>query len=162
MRAWAVLETPLGPLALLRSQFGIRQVSFLPAGRAGGGEDSFPPEDRDPADPVLVRTGQQLEEYLTGGRREFELELDLVTTPFYRRVLEEVSRIPYGETASYREVAGRLGVPGGARAVGNAVARNPLPLLIPCHRVIAHDGGLGGYGGGRERKTYLLRLEGVI
>jgi methylated-DNA-[protein]-cysteine S-methyltransferase len=101
----------------------------------------------------------QLTEYLAGERRTFDLPLRLLGTPFQRRVWDELRRIPFGETISYAELARRVGQPGAARAVGSANGRNPIGLIIPCHRVIAADGGLGGYGGGLDRKRWLLRHE---
>ncbi len=101
----------------------------------------------------------QLTEYLAGERRTFDLPLRPVGTLFQRRVWDELCRIPFGETISYAELARRVGQPGAARAVGSANGRNPIGLIIPCHRVIAADGGLGGYGGGLDRKRWLLRHE---
>ena len=110
----------------------------------------------DPTDPILKRAALQLNEYFNGKRRSFDLPLDLRLKGFTRRVLEEVSRIPYGETATYGEVARRVGSPRAARAVGGAVGANPIPIIIPCHRVIAAGGKLGGFGGGVALKKKLL------
>jgi O-6-methylguanine DNA methyltransferase len=102
---------------------------------------------------------RQISLYLEGGLREFDLPLDLRGSPFRRRVLLAVGKIPYGNTASYGDIARWVGSPGGARAVGQAVGANPIPLIIPCHRVIASDGTLGGFGLGFPMKRRLLDLE---
>ncbi|CAN5652483.1 methylated-DNA--[protein]-cysteine S-methyltransferase [soil metagenome] len=104
----------------------------------------------------------QLDEYFAGERTEFDLALDTGGTPFQQEVWAGLRRIPHGETMSYGELAEHLGRPGASRAVGSANGRNPIPIIIPCHRVIAADGTLGGYGGGLACKTQLLALEGVL
>jgi len=101
----------------------------------------------------------QLEEYFAGGLEHFEVELDLHGTEFQRRVWARLLDIPYGETISYGELAGRVGNPKASRAVGLANGRNPVAVIVPCHRVVAADGTMGGYGGGLERKSFLLELE---
>jgi methylated-DNA-[protein]-cysteine S-methyltransferase len=109
----------------------------------------------------LVR--RQLDEYFAGRRRRFDLKLDWsLITPFARRVLRKTAAIPYGGHLSYAEVAAEAGSPRGARAAGNALGSNPIPIVIPCHRVLHSGGGLGGYGGGLERKRFLLELEGAL
>lgn len=109
---------------------------------------------------ALTDARRQITEYLSGRRRDFNLKLDLSRlTPFQRRVLEETRNIPYGETAGYGDIARRIGSPRAARAVGGAQNRNPLPLCIPCHRVIGADGSLVGFGGGLKLKSFLLDLE---
>jgi methylated-DNA-[protein]-cysteine S-methyltransferase len=102
---------------------------------------------------------RQLDEYFAGRRTHFDLELAPRGTPFQRRVWSALQEIPYGETRSYLDIARRLGSPKAVRAVGGANGRNPIAVVIPCHRVIAADGTLGGYGGGLERKRILLDLE---
>ena len=164
-RATRRVGTPLGPLAVTAGPEGVteitweeRDVAGAPDGRrdAGGGASS-------PAERTAAGAARQIAEYLRGERRSFELVLDLgEMPPFRRRVLEEMARIPYGETVSYGELAERCGRPGAARAVGNAVGRNPAPVVLPCHRVVRSDGSPGEYGGGRERKQRLLRLEGAL
>jgi methylated-DNA-[protein]-cysteine S-methyltransferase len=101
----------------------------------------------------------QLRDYLAGRRRDFDLPVHLAVTPFQSKVLHEVKKIPYGETRSYGELARRIGNPRAARAVGGAMHANPLPLVIPCHRVIGADGSLVGFGGGLEVKASLLEME---
>jgi methylated-DNA-[protein]-cysteine S-methyltransferase len=110
-------------------------------------------------DAVLAAARRQLAEYFAGERREFELPLRPAGTEFQRSVWAALREIPYGETAGYGELARRLGRPSAARAVGLANGRNPLAIVVPCHRVIGAAGALTGYGGGLERKRYLLELE---
>lgn len=113
--------------------------------------------------PVLAQALAQLELYLAGQRREFDVPIEWSTMkPFQRQVLEQVCAIPYGATATYQTIANRIGNPGAVRAVGQANATNPIPIIIPCHRVLGSDGNLHGYGarGGVETKARLLKLEG--
>jgi len=111
----------------------------------------------------LEEARRELDEYFAGRRHSFELALDwsLVGGPFGRKVLRVTSQIPYGGVLSYREVAADAGSPRGSRAAGNALGSNPMPIVVPCHRVLHSGGGLGGYGGGVERKRWLLELEGA-
>ena len=111
--------------------------------------------------PVLRETQKQLAAYFAGKLRAFDIPLRLEGTPFRMRVWEELQRIPYGQVLSYGELARRIGQPHAARAVGGANHHNPIAILVPCHRVIAADGTLGGYGGGLDLKRTLLTLEGV-
>lgn len=172
--ATAVVESSLGTLTVRAVADGLRRVAWrdgapdsagegrLPirADFRAGGTDGDPSSAASPARETAVEAARQLAGYLEGERRAFELPLSPDRLPpFRRRVLEELTRIPYGETASYGEIAARCGRPGAARAVGNAVGRNPLPLVLPCHRVIRSDGSPGGYSGGTARKRALLRLE---
>lgn len=109
----------------------------------------------------LIR--RELDEYFNGRRRDFDLKLDwALITPFARRVLRMTAAIPYGGYLSYAEVAAEAGSPRGARAAGNALGANPIPIVIPCHRVLHSGGGIGGYGGGPDRKRYLLEMEGAL
>jgi len=106
---------------------------------------------------------RELDEYFERRRRSFDLQLDLRgVAPFARRVLGELARVPYGRTATYGELAARVGNPRAARAVGTVMNRNPIPIVLPCHRVVGAGGSLVGYGGGLERKEALLRLEGAL
>ena len=113
-------------------------------------------------DKALSSTVEQLNEYFSGNRRSFTINMDLAMPPFYQKVLMTVKKIPYGKTISYQEVAKRAGRPKAVRAAGSANAKNPLPIVIPCHRVLATGGRLGGYGGGLKIKNYLLNLEGAF
>jgi methylated-DNA-[protein]-cysteine S-methyltransferase len=119
-----------------------------------------PPSAGDGADdPLLTAVGDQLAAYFSGSLRRFSLPLGLHGTDFQQRVWTELCEIPYGATISYGELARRVGSPRGGRAVGAANGRNPVAVIVPCHRVIAGDGSLGGYGGGTQRKSWLLALE---
>lgn len=115
--------------------------------------------ERVPETALERAAARELEEYLTGQRTKFTVPIRPRGTPFDHRVWDAVAAIPYGETATYGEIARRLGSPGGARAVGTANGRNPIPIVIPCHRVVAAGGKLGGYGGGLPLKRRLLDLE---
>jgi methylated-DNA-[protein]-cysteine S-methyltransferase len=130
-----------------------------PGGPQGRGRPSPPPPSRTLV--LLREVRRQLTEYFAGARRVFDLPLDPRGTEFERRVWQEVAAIPYGTTRSYAQVARAAGSPIAFRAVGRANGRNPIPLVIPCHRVIGADGSLTGYGGGLPLKRYLLDLEGV-
>jgi len=156
-------QTPFGLLWSASSERGLMLLT-LP----GVSEATFAAmlERMAPRSKAIAGGGQtalverELVEYCAGSRREFTVPLDLRVTPFYRLVLEEVARIPYGETRTYAEIAAAVGKPTSVRAVGGANARNPLPLVIPCHRVVASNG-LGGYGGGLDMKRRLLTMEGA-
>ncbi len=115
----------------------------------------------DPASPPLRNCARQITDYLAGKRHDFELPVSPSGTAFQRRVWREIARIPYGRTISYAELAKRAGAPGSARAAGAATGRNPLSIIVPCHRVVGSRGSLTGYAGGLDRKARLLRLEGV-
>ena len=108
------------------------------------------------------RACARLSAYFAGGLRDVDLDIDLRgLPPFQQRVLQTLSLVPFGSSCSYRELAARIGQPGAARAVGNAVGRNPMPIVVPCHRVLAAGGGLGGFSWGLERKRFLLSHEGI-
>ncbi|MBU3690213.1 MAG: cysteine methyltransferase [Acidimicrobiales bacterium mtb01] len=145
------VPSPLGPLTLVASPTGLREIRFV--GEAAN--DSAIPGDS----PILDRTVTQLSEYFAGSRREFDLPLEPEGTPFQRDVWRVLEGIAYGETISYGEEARRLGDAKKSRAVGSANGRNPLPIVIPCHRVIGADGSLTGYSGGMEKKVWLLNHE---
>ena len=145
-----MFASPIGPLRLVASERGLTRVCF---------EGEQLPIDEPPASPLVT---QELTEYFAGTRREFSVPLDLQNvTDFRAAVLRELAKVPYGETTSYAELARAVGNPKAVRAVGSACATNPLPLFIPCHRVLRSDGQLGGYRGGTEAKRFLLRLEGI-
>ena len=120
-----------------------------------------PPADSVPDDGALDEAAHQLAEYFRGERKDFDLTLEPIGTEFQRQVWNELCRIPYGKAISYRELAERVGNPNAVRAVGGANGKNPIPIVIPCHRVIASDGSLAGFGGGVPAKQFLLDLEGV-
>ena len=154
------LDSPIGRLWVAVSDRGLCGVEFdVP-------EDEFRRElQRRYAAPMRTSHGiesasDQIQEYLAGARRAFALRLNLDAAPaFHRAALAVCAAIPYGETSTYAGLAGQLGQPRGARAVGNAMARNPIPLIIPCHRVLRSDGSLGGFRGGLPIKRQLLALE---
>jgi methylated-DNA-[protein]-cysteine S-methyltransferase len=112
-----------------------------------------------PSHPVLVETSRQLGEYFGGARRQFELPLEFLGTEFQRRAWQALQSIPYGETRSYADMARQIGHPKAVRAVGAANGRNPISIIVPCHRVIGSSGALTGFGGGLDAKAYLLALE---
>jgi len=153
----ATLETPIGFLKIVNSEKGVHRI-ILP----GESDNLFSNELEMIEDTRLLRLAcDELTAYFDGRLKKFTVPLDLHSTPFRKRVLNEVYCIRYGETASYKEIAERIGNPKAVRAVGGANAHNPIPIIIPCHRVIAHDGTVGGYGGGLNMKKNLLRLEGI-
>ncbi|MFJ4579827.1 methylated-DNA--[protein]-cysteine S-methyltransferase [Streptomyces echinatus] len=167
---WAVVGTDIGPLMLAATGDGLVNVVFHAsdavrdqalerlAARLGG----WPAEE--PDSPLLAEAIRQLRAYFAGERHDFDLPLDWsLISGFNRQVLRELaSGVPYGTVVGYGDLAGRVGQPGGAQAVGAAMGANPLPVVVPCHRVVESDGGLGGFGGGLETKRKLLALEGVL
>ncbi|WP_433888768.1 methylated-DNA--[protein]-cysteine S-methyltransferase [Streptomyces sp. CA-111067] len=165
---WTVLDTPIGPLLVAGTDQGLVLVGFRAeeavAARAlesmGRRLGCIP--ERDPA--ALAPVTEQLEAYFAGTLKEFTLDLDWsLTTGFNRRVLRELAAgVRYGAVVGYQDLADRVGEPDAARAVGSAMGSNPLPVVVPCHRVIESDGGIGGFGGGLEIKRQLLALEGVL
>jgi methylated-DNA-[protein]-cysteine S-methyltransferase len=152
------VTTPIGELRVVASDEGVRAI-LLPL------PDRHVPAaaQDDPGHPVLLEASRQLDEYFAGERRAFDLPLDVEGTAFQRSVWDALVEIPYGGTESYGELAERIGRPGAARAVGAANGRNPVPIIVPCHRVIGADGALVGYGGpseaGLAMKHSLIRLE---
>jgi methylated-DNA-[protein]-cysteine S-methyltransferase len=114
---------------------------------------------RDPASPVIVRTKRQLDEYFQGKRKAFDMPLAAAGTPFQRAVWKAIAGVGFGETISYAELARRAGRPGSARAAGAATGRNPIGIIVPCHRIVGADGSLTGYAGGMDKKRALLALE---
>jgi methylated-DNA-[protein]-cysteine S-methyltransferase len=149
----ASMETPVGRLWLVGSDAGLSAIHFPGSPPAG-----IP----DGTHPVLEAARAQLDEYFTGERRAFDLPLDLLGTEFQRRAWLALADIPYGETRSYGEQARLLGVPRAARAVGAANGRNPVPIVLPCHRVIGAGGDLTGFGGGLAVKRALLEHEAGV
>jgi methylated-DNA-[protein]-cysteine S-methyltransferase len=147
------LDTPVGRL-VLECDGDVLIGVWLPDERRHGRHDV------DDVPPVLKEAASQLEEYFAGERTVFDVPMELDGTPFQKEVWAELSRIGYGETISYGELARRVGRPRGPRAVGQANGRNPIPIIVPCHRVLAGNG-IGGYGGGLKLKRALLAIEGV-
>jgi methylated-DNA-[protein]-cysteine S-methyltransferase len=162
--AYDLVDSPVGPLFVATSKRGICRISY----------DAEPEREverlastfglrvlRSPKPIDAAR--RELDEYFEGKRRTFDLPVDVaLLADFNRRVLRELARVPYGEVVTYGELAARSARPRAARAVGTVMNRNPLPIVLPCHRVIGSNGKLTGYAGGLERKEALLRLEGAI
>ena len=148
------LTTPLGRILLVATEGGLAGVYFTEHAHAPLPEPTWA---HDPA--ALEPAASQLCEYFSGARASFDLALAARGTPFQLRVWQALRTIPFGATQSYGELAARLGVPGSARAVGSANARNPLSIIVPCHRVIAASGALSGYAGGSYNKAWLLAFE---
>ena len=158
----ARFESPIGEMRVAASREGLAYLELPQAsgrGLAGWARRFVPDAELEEAYAPLRGAIAQLLEYLEGKRRDFDLALDLRGTPFQRKVYRAVARIPYGRTRSYAEIAREMGQPRAVRAVGAANGANPLPLVVPCHRVIASDGKLGGYGGGLPLKARLLAME---
>ena len=151
---WSGFETPVGTLRLVADAQGLRRVCVI------GSPDEVPSEWVR-SDDALAGVRAQLEEYFAGTRRTFDLTLAPEGSPFDHATWDALRGIPHGATISYAELARRVGRPGASRAVGGANGRNPLAIVIPCHRVVASDGTLGGYAGGLDMKRLLLGLEGV-
>ena len=158
-----LVETPIGTLLVATSQRGVCRISYDPEPQAEVERLARSFGARVLRSPTSTRTVEtQLDEYFAGRRRDFELDLDLrLAAAFSRRVLEELARVGYGQVTTYGALAARAGHPTAARAVGTVMNRNPLPIVLPCHRVLGASGSLTGYGGGLERKRALLELEGV-
>jgi len=154
MLAHDVLESPIGALLLIADDAGLTEIRMAPF--------EAPAEALNPAHPILAAARTQLGAYFAGERQNFELPLAPAGSAFQRSVWTALQQVPYGTTIGYGEQARRLGSPTAARAVGAANGRNPLPIVIPCHRVIGAGGALTGYSGGLWRKEWLLRHEGAL
>lgn len=155
------VPSPLGSIAIAATAKGLAGLWFTE------GQRYLPPEliswPSATDHPMLEKTRQQLAAYFAGQRRDFELPLDLCSgTAFQQSVWQALLQIPPGDTVSYGEISRRLGQPGAVRAVGAAIGRNPISIIVPCHRVMGASGALTGYAGGLARKTALLRLEGAL
>ncbi|MFF8230184.1 methylated-DNA--[protein]-cysteine S-methyltransferase [Streptomyces caelestis] len=167
---WGVVGSGIGPLLLVATREGLVNVVFhatdavrdRAVGRLASRLGTEPVEA--PGSPLLAEAIRQVEAYLAGERHDFDLPLDWsLISGFNREVLRELaSGVPYGTVVGYGDLAGRVGQPGAAQAVGIAMGANPLPVVVPCHRVVESGGGIGGFGGGLETKRKLLALEGVL
>jgi methylated-DNA-[protein]-cysteine S-methyltransferase len=163
--AYATAESPLGELLLVSGPRGLTRLAYL-----DGEPDSLLEQLARTRSPRIVASPaaldpwrRELDEYFAGRRRDFESPLDWSQmAPFQRRILRATAAIPFGETSTYAAVAAGAGSPRGSRAAGNALGANPLPIVVPCHRVLRSGGGMGGYTGGLSRKHVLLELEGVL
>jgi methylated-DNA-[protein]-cysteine S-methyltransferase len=163
--SYAPVESPFGTLHAAVTRRGLVRVAFpeesIDSVLQRLAHELSPRIVESPTSLDPVR--RELDEYFAGRRRKFELALDwALIAPFGRRVLRKTAAIPYGGHLSYGEVAAEAGSPRGARAAGNALGSNPIPIVIPCHRVLRSGGALGGYGGGLDRKRFLLELEGAL
>ena len=145
-----LVRSPVGPLTLLGTENALTRIIF-----GDGWRDAEGPV------PVLEQAARELEEYFAGKRREFTVPLAPEGTEFQKKVWAALEEIPYGTTASYKDIATQVGKPGAAIAVGQANSRNPIPIIIPCHRVIGANGKLVGYTGGMHIKEALLAVEGI-
>jgi O-6-methylguanine DNA methyltransferase len=159
-------HTDWGRIELAASEKGITAILLPSSDRTGRKNGRVPARDVEPRGPALAilnQAKQELSEYVDGKRRDFSVPVDLSQgTPFQRRVWRAILRIPYGRVRSYRWVAEKVGGKQYARAVGMALGSNPVPIIVPCHRIIAHDGSLGGFGCGLPMKRRLLKLEGTL
>jgi methylated-DNA-[protein]-cysteine S-methyltransferase len=161
--AYATLDSPLGTLLLAVTDRGLVRLAYVDF----EGEDEVIADLSSRISPRVLAVPhrldavrRELDEYFTGARHEFELPVDWrLTHGFGRRVLRATARIPYGAVSSYKQVAAAAGSPRGSRAAGNALGSNPIPIVVPCHRVLHAGGGLGGYTGGVDRKRLLLAVE---
>jgi methylated-DNA-[protein]-cysteine S-methyltransferase len=154
---YTTIQSPLDELLLVGDGDGLHRLDMQKGRRATPIDPAWQRDD-DAFDDLKT----QLSEYFDGARREFDLKLSLAGNPFELRVWNALLEIPYGETASYGQIARRIGAPDAARAVGLANGRNPVAVIVPCHRVIGADGSLTGYGGGLDRKRLLLDLEARV
>jgi methylated-DNA-[protein]-cysteine S-methyltransferase len=161
--AYATVDSPLGQLLVAATPRGLVRLSY-------GAEGEVLEDLADRLSPRILEAParldevrRELDEYFDGRRSEFDLPIDWsLTRGFTGKVLRATARIDFGKTSTYAEVAGRAGSPRAVRAAGNALGANPIPVVVPCHRVLRTGGALGGYTGGVERKEFLLRLEGVL
>ncbi|GAA2618507.1 methylated-DNA--[protein]-cysteine S-methyltransferase [Actinomadura fulvescens] len=157
-RTHAVLESPYGPLTMVATD-GVLSGLYMNLQRHRPAEELFGDREPDHRTPPFGPVVEQLEAYFAGELTEFDLPLALRGTPFQRTVWQALQEIPYGETISYGQLAQRIGKPSASRAVGLANGKNPISIIVPCHRVVGSAGSLTGYGGGLERKRRLLDFE---
>jgi methylated-DNA-[protein]-cysteine S-methyltransferase len=165
--AYAVVDSPVGTLVAARTERGLARLAYEDF---NGGIDAVLDELAAKLSPRILRAParlddvrRELEEYFAGHRRDFDVAIDwTLTPPFGRRVLQATAAIPFGGVSTYGTIAARAGNERAARATGRALGANPIPIIVPCHRVLDSRGGLHGYAGGLERKEALLRLEGAI
>jgi methylated-DNA-[protein]-cysteine S-methyltransferase len=152
-------ESPVGELFIASTERGLCRISYHPEGQDEQLARIFGARVlRTPLDDVR----RELDEYFEGRRREFDLPLDLRVAPFHEAVLHELARVPYGRTETYGSLAAKVGRPRAARAVGTVMNRNPIPIILPCHRIVGANGSLTGYAGGLHVKRALLELEGAM
>jgi methylated-DNA-[protein]-cysteine S-methyltransferase len=154
-----IVDSPVGELFVAATERGLARISYRPDGMEETVARMFGPRVlRSPLDDVR----RELEEYFEGKRRVFDLALDLRVAPFNADVLAQLARVPYGHTETYGALAAKVGKPKAARAVGTVMNRNPIPIVLPCHRIVGANGALTGYAGGLDVKLRLLQLEGAM
>jgi methylated-DNA-[protein]-cysteine S-methyltransferase len=165
--SYAFVDSPVGTMIAAETQRGLACLAYEDL--HGGADPLLERIAAEISPRVLLapakldRVRRELDEYFAGTRKDFDLEIDLaLAKPFARRILAATARIPFGATSTYGEVAAEAGSPGAARAAGGALGSNPIPIVVPCHRVLARNGTLHGYTGGLHRKQRLLELEGVL
>jgi methylated-DNA-[protein]-cysteine S-methyltransferase len=162
---YAQIESPLGPLFVAATDVGVCEVGFGCNQSESGFQHQLKERGFRPVPDAqgLANVARQLREYFGGMRDQFEVPLDFSgVSPFTQSVLTATSRVPFGQLSTYRDIAQQVGRPAATRAVGNALGRNPIPVIVPCHRIVRSDHSLGGYTGGVEIKQRLLSLEGVL
>jgi len=154
-----IVDSPVGELFVAATDRGLCRISYHPDGMEDVLAHTFGPRVlRSPLDEIR----RELDEYFEGTRRDFDLPLDVRVAPFHADVLEELARVPYGRTDTYGSLAAKVGRPRAARAVGTVMNRNPIPIVLPCHRIVGANGSLTGYAGGLDVKLRLLQLEGAM
>jgi len=152
-------DSPVGELFVAATERGLARISYFPDGMEDSLARTFGVRVlRSPLDDIH----RELDEYFEGKRRAFDLALDLRVAPFYADVLRELALVPYGQTDTYGALAAKVGRPRAARAVGTVMNRNPIPIVLPCHRIVGANGSLTGYAGGLDVKRHLLQLEGAM
>lgn len=156
---YTIHPSPIGPLTLVSDGTHLTAIRFA---RGDGAADVERDWRRDDDLPVLAQARAQLAEYFAGTRTRFDLPLKLPGTDFQKAVWRALQKVGFGRTSTYGELAAAVGRPAAARAVGAAMGANPVPIVVPCHRIVGKDGSLTGFGGGIDRKTTLLRLEGAL
>ncbi|PTX63310.1 methylated-DNA-[protein]-cysteine S-methyltransferase [Melghirimyces profundicolus] len=164
---WSETDSPVGPITLAMTGKGLCRLDFAKGAQAPLFLERWAKEwlgsiQLERNDLELRSVAQQLNEYFEGNRRRFDVPVDLYGTAFQKLVWQQLQTIPYGEVRSYKDVAQAMGAPKAVRAVGGANNRNPVSIIVPCHRVVGSNGSLVGYGGGLEIKEFLLGLEGAL
>ena len=158
MNEFCFVDSPIGVIELEAEFNFISRIKF----KEGNSLQLCKESKQNSESPILVKASKQINEYFNGNRKLFEIPFKLNVPPFYRKVLLEVQKVKYGDVASYGKIAQMSGSNKAARVVGTANAKNPLPIIIPCHRVISSNGNIGGYSGGLDKKLFLLDHESSL
>jgi len=156
MTCYSIIKSPIGNLMLVADGSELTGLYFVGCDHVPAATNNWTANTRHP---VLQQTAKQLQEYFAGKRKKFSIAVRLAGTEFQRKIWREIALIPFGETVSYSDLAKRAGAPEAIRAAGTSTGRNPVSIVIPCHRVVGKNGGMGGFAGGLERKRRLLELE---